>query len=480
MSLSALEIGLVLTELAPKWARAQIQKIHMSGPRVALFTLRIPGETGVLRVSVEPAGEHICLTPERGESDSSASAFCMLMRKWLKGVKLTALEQVGGDRIIAFGSSRGSFRAELLGRRGRLIVCDDKNRVLAVSPSGAGRDGLLRGQPYEPPPPGAEAPQRACRFDVDGANEAVIALLGKVSESLEIDTGRAEVSRALSSLLKRQRRLVKKIEADRARAGSPQDLTKNGELLKINLNGLRRGMSSVTVDDVLDTKEPPEQVHIPLDPRLTPTENLDRIFAKARKARRTLEATRARLSDAHSRLGLLEGLREELDRACTDADVEAIGVRVQALGRSSARTQGRAKKKRSPRRLAYKTYLDASERRILVGRSAGDNDTLTVQVARPNDLWLHARGTTGSHVVIPLTRGEQVDSERLLDAATLAAHSSEARGNTTVEVTYTPRRYVQKLKGLPPGKVVLLREKVLLLTLEPARLKRLLSTHIDG
>jgi predicted ribosome quality control (RQC) complex YloA/Tae2 family protein len=114
---------------------------------------------------------------------------------------------------------------------------------------------------------------------------------------------------------------------------------------------------------------------------------------------------------------------------------------------------------------------------ILVGKGADDNDRLTIEHARPHDLWLHARDDAGAHVVVPLERGEACPPELLCDAATLAAHFSQARGQARVDVLYTERRYVRKPRKIGPGKVVLLREKVFRLHLEPARLKRLLAAE---
>ena len=50
--------------------------------------------------------------------------------------------------------------------------------------------------------------------------------------------------------------------------------------------------------------------------------------------------------------------------------------------------------------------MPAGDRAILVGRGAADNDALTLHVGRPHDLWLHARGVTGAHVIVPLRRDE--------------------------------------------------------------------------
>ena len=79
--------------------------------------------------------------------------------------------------------------------------------------------------------------------------------------------------------------------------------------------------------------------------------------------------------------------------------------------------------------------------------------------------------------MVPLSKGATLGSELLVDAATLAAHFSKSRGEDRVEVQHTERRYVRKPRGFPPGAVRVTREKVIVVRLEPARLKRLLASE---
>jgi predicted ribosome quality control (RQC) complex YloA/Tae2 family protein len=100
---------------------------------------------------------------------------------------------------------------------------------------------------------------------------------------------------------------------------------------------------------------------------------------------------------------------------------------------------------------------------VLVGKGARDNDRLTFRIASPQDLWLHAAGYAGSHVVI--RRGEsrsEIPREVVERAAELAAHHSKARtARGKVEVHLCRVADVRKPPGFPPGKVELRRwEKV--------------------
>src|SRR5207302_8865314 len=106
-------------------------------------------------------------------------------------------------------------------------------------------------------------------------------------------------------------------------------------------------------------------------------------------------------------------------------------------------------KQRAPARAPFRAFRSSSGARILVGRNARANDELTLKWARGNDLWLHARGVQGSHVIVP-EPGEAPDSRTLADAALLAAHFSSARNAGDAEVAWTRRKHVRKAKGAAP------------------------------
>ena len=59
---------------------------------------------------------------------------------------------------------------------------------------------------------------------------------------------------------------------------------------------------------------------------------------------------------------------------------------------------------------------------VLVGRTASDNDILSVKLGAPQDFWMHVAGDSGSHVVVRNPEGlERLPRETLRFAAALAA-----------------------------------------------------------
>jgi predicted ribosome quality control (RQC) complex YloA/Tae2 family protein len=107
----------------------------------------------------------------------------------------------------------------------------------------------------------------------------------------------------------------------------------------------------------------------------------------------------------------------------------------------------------------YRTFVvDGFE--ILVGRGEDDNDVLTFDVAKPEDLWLHVGGgTPGSHVVVRNPAKGELPPAIVERAASLAAWYSKSRSAKTVVVSYCKASEVSKPRGAPAGLVELARHK---------------------
>ena len=99
---------------------------------------------------------------------------------------------------------------------------------------------------------------------------------------------------------------------------------------------------------------------------------------------------------------------------------------------------------------------------ILIGKNAKYNDLLTKQHAHKEDLWLHARDVTGSHVIIKHQAGKKFPAPVIERAAQLAAWHSKRRTDSLCPVIVTPKKYVRKPKGLPEGAVVIDKEDVIM------------------
>ena len=211
------------------------------------------------------------------------------------------------------------------------------------------------------------------------------------------------------------------------------------------------------------------EVVIALDPSLSPAENAARWLRRAKRYRSAAERIATRREQVQAELSRAQGLLTRAETAQSADELAAVELELPEAPPRSLR--GRA----APR-LPYRKFISQAGAPILVGRSARDNDALTFRVARGNDLWLHARGLQGAHVVVP-GAGDSPDARTLGDAALLAAHFSAGRGEDRVEVAWTRCKHVRKAKGAPAGTVIVTQEKALRVRLEAERLAALLSTE---
>lgn len=111
-------------------------------------------------------------------------------------------------------------------------------------------------------------------------------------------------------------------------------------------------------------------------------------------------------------------------------------------------------------RSVARRFLSPEGWTILVGRTASDNDVLTLRLASPKDFWLHVAAESGSHVLIRNPDGADRPPRDVLQmAASLAAGHSRARSGGRVAVHWTQKSEVSKPRGLGPGKVELGRHR---------------------
>ena len=127
----------------------------------------------------------------------------------------------------------------------------------------------------------------------------------------------------------------------------------------------------------------------------------------------------------------------------TRGEIDAVAAEARA---ARLLTTPRAKSGAPPAPSQPREFISPDGFQVLVGRNARQNETVTFDRAGAEDLWLHARGAAGAHVVI-LTRGRQAPESTVEFAASLAAYYSQAREDTRVDIIVAPRKNVRRVSG---------------------------------
>jgi len=305
---------------------------------------------------------------------------------------------------------------------------------------------------------------------------------------------RAELTRALVKARKKIERRRQAVRGDLQKIAEANEIASRASWLVAEAKRTARGRTKLVATD-WSTGKP---IEMSLDPAKSASEQVEEMFKRAKRLRLGMPIAQSRLAQTESQLtAIAHAMVQVAEASELDAMNEAAAQAKKAAprdvalpGAKATRTtqDGKARGAASRhagfpslgKRTPYRTFFARSGRALLVGKGAADNDALTLRVARPHDLWLHAKDRKGAHVVVGLNKGQACPPEDLVDAAHLAAHFSGARHETTVDVQYTHRKYIHKPKGACPGLVVALREKVLALRVSPDILRDLLSREDEA
>ncbi|UCF78482.1 MAG: NFACT family protein [Candidatus Eiseniibacteriota bacterium] len=331
----------------------------------------------------------------------------------------------------------------------------------------------------------------------------------------------SRIRRYASSVLKRLEKLRAALLDDMVSAQNAGDFRRTGELILANLRAVEKGSATLEVSDLHSDGK--TQITVKLDPSLSPQRNAERYFKRARKAERALERVRKRLAAVEQAAESAEEFARAIEEETSLSEAARLTRELNLLlGRLRARKtldmpplvpvpalQAETEKGTSPRRrtAAFQVGIRQKpsppgrrERRpvrrptrgrrpgkgtplmgrdgettfsprvfetsdgftVLVGKNNSENDYITHRLAKPDDLWFHASGMPGSHVVLR-AKGKSAPSRTAIrEAASLAAYFSKGRTSSAVPVIYTRRKYVRKPKGARPGTATYTREEFIM------------------
>lgn len=279
---------------------------------------------------------------------------------------------------------------------------------------------------------------------MDSISEALATFYGAPVGEEAYEAAKQPVQAQIAEALERVGRRLESLRRSQRDETERERLRHSGEMILTYQYQIRPKQETLVAQYDFDV--PP--MEIKLDTSLTPLENAKRYFEQYEKAKRAAAEVPTLVKAAEQEIDFLRQLETDLVLAANWPEIGEVQDALQTngywRGTPSVRPKGG---KSGPLKVATPEGMV-----IWVGRNARQNDDVTFTKGRPEDLWLHARGVPGAHVIIK-SAGRPVPTGVLQKAARLAAYYSAARttGRTLVDVT--ERRFVRKIKGGKPGMV---------------------------
>lgn len=356
----------------------------------------------------------------------------------------------------------------LLRRRLAVLSADDADDAGNPGAAQALLERLARGECSEffLPPAGAGAERPPLAWDESLPGTERFATAGEVATAHGLRTLFPQLAAAeqrpdldqAQAARKRLRRRLRQLDEDEARLAGLAGLSTAAEALQAALSGLTETPKTGSITLEHPTKGP---VEVPLNPRLSPSENMAFLFKQAAKGRRGLEHARRRRAD----------VREEL----ASAPVAPVPGKVSGKAPGSSGDSDATLLPRRYQGLAVALFRTSDGLLAVRGKSQQANHDILSRAASPFDYWLHVAGGPSAHVILRRDHPDQeVPEQSLVEAAVLCALKSYRKDDAKADVLLARVKDVRKVKGAAIGSVAVDEvERVLRVDLDPGLEARL-------
>ncbi len=253
----------------------------------------------------------------------------------------------------------------------------------------------------------------------------------------------------LTKKIKKINRTLIFIENDLNKIENMEKIKEKADIVAANLYAIKKGMNFLETYDFYNN----EEIKIELDPLLSPKSNLDSMYKKYNKMKRSLENAKRRKIEVTSELTYLEStilFIENSKDVNSLREIEDELIKLKYIKIINSKKNTKIKKE-----IKYGIF-DEEEALIFYGRNNLENDNLTFKVASKNDYWFHVKDIPSSHVIV---KSNFLSDELIKKAAEISAFYSKVNLGEKVLVEYTQKKYVNKPKGAKPGFVTYINQK---------------------
>ncbi len=475
-------LQLVVEELSTLLPGAKVERVYQGVDGGLYLLVHRQREDLVLLLFLDRALPRMHLVSTKPPAVDSPFSFILYLRSHLTGARITGVSLINQDRVAEFSLSKSGAQYrlifELVGSTPNLILTDRSSVILSVHhpvpPADNVKRPLLPGITYVPPVPRLvrrkagidrqSGPQNrgaagAFQSETDAkhpANRGAEIFYEHLVEDRTISSLRVMLSSVIKKSLSKTERRIAAVSRDLDSAGQADEYRRAGDLILANLTSLARGAGQAEL-----TGYDGGPVPVKLDPKRSPGQNAELYFKKYKKAKTGLAIIRERLRHAREERAYLKSGLTDLESAGDRESLDLIRSELASKGYIKQAGKGEKKDRSGSMTPAYRKVIYRGWD-ILIGKSAASNDYITLKLARPDDLWFHAEGMPGSHVLIRNPERTEIPSDVIMKAAALAAYYSKGRGAGKVPVTHTPAKFVKKPKGANAGTVILSERKTVM------------------
>ncbi len=257
----------------------------------------------------------------------------------------------------------------------------------------------------------------------------------------------------VKSAIKKEKKKLKKQEEELLEAGNYEQLSQWADTILAKRSEVTRGLKSLITENIHTA----ELEEIKLNPKCNADKNAELLYKKARKGRRGFEICQEKVDASTGTITVLQEMIDTIQTLFADGieQQESVALTLIDEVKSTVRRVESGKKvvKKSGPSHPFRHY-HYNGYDIYAGRTSTQNDELSIKFSKPTDIWFHAVGFAGSHVIIRRPRNAPWPPAEIIDiAGGIAVFFSKAKHTSYAEVHITEARFVRKPRHSPAGMV---------------------------
>ena len=489
---------------------SRLQKIQQPTRRDFILSLRNSGESRKLYINIYPQMYHLCFMGKENEArrnliiPKKPPMFCMLLRKYLEGARISDALVVENERIFELHFETYDelsqkrllcLAVELMGKHSNIILYDKETSLIIGCAHNVGAEKsryreLQGGLKYVYPPvvnarnsvdnlpkelmvqfKGLSAEKineylaktefspaikdnRYTLFSelIEGSmrqlsvNDMLDNYYSKIQEEANLRTEKNKLLEIVSTRLKKTKNTISKISALSNKRDNTEKYKLYGDLLTANLYLKQDYQKNIELFDYVNNTN----VIIELDETKTLNENAQRYYKLYTKSKTTKEKSEEMFNSLNIEREYLENILYSIECSNTLKELEDIKIELGVEENN---------KKKQEKTVVEKVQIKGFD--VYIGKNNKQNDYIVSKLAKDDDYWFHTRLCAGSHVLLK-TNGVEPSEEVLFECCKLARKFSSATQPSKVGVIYTLAKNLRKPPAAPLGYVTYKNEKEVL------------------
>ena len=484
---------------------SRLQKIQQPTRRDFILFLRNNGESRKLYININPQIYHLCFMNKENEERRNIKIpqkppmFCMLLRKYLEGAKISDALVIENERILELHfetydelsqKRQLCLAIELMGKHSNVILYDKETSIIIGCAHNVGSEKsryreLQGGLKYIYPPKN-EALSNELKLQFEGltqekineyltkttyspaikddkytlfkellpnsvlqasVNEMLDNYYSSMQEKINIKTEKNKLNEIVNTKLKKTKNAISKISTLLNKRDNTEKYKLYGDILTANLYQKCDYQKCVELFDYINNRN----ITIELDETKTLSENTQRYYKLYNKSKTTKEKSQEMLFNLNIEKEYLENILYSIEMSKNISELEEVKTE---LGIEENI------KKKNEKPTVEKIQIKGFD--VFIGKNNKQNDYIISKLTKDEDYWFHTRLCAGSHILLK-TNGIEPDEKVLYECCKLARKYSSATQPSKVGIIYTRGKYLRKPPAAPLGYVTYKNEKEVLI-----------------